>query len=1546
MAQNLRQALKEIGSKLANLPHSKDSLVKLLKQATNCLSEIDQSPPKSLLVAVQSCADAVAKAELLAQQDRDVRLLVSACICEIMRITAPVPPYNDDVLRDAFRVIVGTFSSLDEINSPSFGRMIAILETLAKYRSCVVMLDLECNDLVNEMFSTFLSIASNEHPEAVLISMQTIMVLLVDESEDVQEDLLLALLSALGQHESDISSAGQELAISVIEQCAGKLEPYINQFLISAISRNARSQSSCFNHHEIIYDIYRCSPQFLRGVTPYMLEELLANEPDVRLKSVNLLGWMFTLPGRTISEPFRPLFSEFLKRLTDRVVDIRTAVVGHMKGCLLSNPFRPEAAEIISALCDRLLDYDESVREQVVGAICDVAGHSLESVAIGTIKFVAERLRDKSITVKKYTLERLVELYRLQCLKFSDGSIEQNEYRWLPGKILRCFYDKDLRYEAVEKFLSDSLLPTEVSVKVKVRNWIAAFSEFEKVEIKALEQAFLQKQRLQKEMKRYLALRKKYQDKDTTDILERTSGCIRTLARSFKDPAKAEEDFQTLNQLKDNNVWKILTSLLDTSTSTAQALKGRDDLLKILGDRHPLFDFFGTLTTKCSLILFNKEHIEEILDELILHKSAGNEKLVSSCLRFLMILASFFPSIFRGVEEQLVLLLKDDNETIKEGILLVLAKVGGAIRSQLPTLDSSVDLLLEKLCIEGTRKQAKYSVQALAAITIGDGLKSLSLLYKHLVDMLDEGKHLPAILQSLGYIAQIAMPIFETREEEIVGFLSNRILPCSVVENISGTDWDNQSKQCLLKIFAIKTLVKSYLPTKDALLRTGIGNLLKLLKDILSFGEVSQTVESSIVDKAHLRLASAKAILRLSRIWDHKIPNDVFFFTIKISQDTYPQVRKQFLAKVHQYVKDRLVDVKYAISLPLAMHGIPEHEYKEYRHRLVEIVEMLYREAKSRKLYAPSGQNLPSDHPEYILAYFVHALAHDNSFPSIVERPGSEAFVPIFWRLYAFLSVFICQDVDGKLETVCPEVHNRVCAIVSVFKSIKLSEDVVDSNKSKNSHLVCEIGLIIIRNLSNQPDNDFMQSIPLPSALYTPITKSNYDVNEEFKLPWLANVDLFVYFKSSSLQVKSASVKDEKIFEAGDDDGKELPLMKMMKLLKSKKLKKKKPIINTASNKIKNQETDSETLSMVNEMRMGNLRRDVCMAAPELESDSIFLKKEETNDSKNNGTVLLSQRKKMKKTFKGEYGLGTSYKRKASEFDASMMSHTLKLKKNKRELGFKSQTMGISTSVSSNINSDSSILEGELTTGGMDVEPIKSMELSGDSGPASRAKNKVLSSRKGHSFTFKGDVHVDGDANHDKQQWLLEESSKDNSELVGWRIKVWWPMDRQFYEGVVQSFDAKKRKYLIFYDDGDVEMLKLEKEKWERIDDSHVPKQAPSPSPSTLCRRKENRCNSIKLSRKSPNRTSLPSCAGESRDELTDSGDGVEVERHAKLPGVESSFEDPTGAKEDDLFDAENTPDLSGSQPVEDPGNEKKACGDNSDDEPLLAWKLRVSKGD
>ena len=62
--------------------------------------------------------------------------------------------------QDVFSLIVGAFQHLDDIENPFFGRRASILDTVAKVRSCVVMLDLECDDLINDMFHHFLRTVS------------------------------------------------------------------------------------------------------------------------------------------------------------------------------------------------------------------------------------------------------------------------------------------------------------------------------------------------------------------------------------------------------------------------------------------------------------------------------------------------------------------------------------------------------------------------------------------------------------------------------------------------------------------------------------------------------------------------------------------------------------------------------------------------------------------------------------------------------------------------------------------------------------------------------------------------------------------------------------------------------------------------------------------------------------------------------------------------------------------------------------------------------------------------------------------------------------------------------------------------------------------------------------------------------------------------------------------------------------------------------------------------------------------------------------------
>ncbi|XP_044461448.1 sister chromatid cohesion protein PDS5 homolog A isoform X2 [Mangifera indica] len=1406
-------------------------------QAATCLSELDQSPPASMLEAMQPFLNAIVKPVLLKHQDKDVKLLVATCICEITRITAPEAPYSDDVLKDIFQLIVGTFSGLKDTSGPSFGRRVVILETLAKYRSCVVMLDLECNDLVNQMFTTFFEVASDDHPENVLSSMQTIMIVLLEESEDIQEDLLLVILSVLGRNKSDMP---RRLAMNVIKQCIGKLEASIKQFLVSSMSGDSRPENSQIDYHEVIYDIYRCAPQILSGVVPYLTGELLTEQLDIRLKAVQLVGYLFALPGSSNTEAFQPIFSEFLKRSTDRVVAVRMSVLDHVKSCLLPNPLRADIPEILSVLCDRLLDYDENVRKQVVAVICELACQALNSIPVETLKLVAERIRDKSLLVKIYTMERLAEVFRVYCLSSSDGSVDHNEFDWIPGKILRCFYDRDFRSDTIESILCGSLFPTKFSVKDRVRLWVRVFSGFDRVEMKALEKILEQKQRLQQEMQRYLSLRQMHQDGDAPEIQKKVLFCFRVMSRSFAEPTKAEENFQILDQLKDANIWKILTDILDPNISFHQACSCRDDLLNILGEKHRLYDFLSTLSMKCSYLLFSKEHVKEIFLEVAIQKSSGNAQCTQSCMDILGILARFSPFLLGGTEEELVNLLKDDNEIIKEGVLHVLAKAGGTIREKLAQSSSSVDLVLERLCLEGSRRQAKYAVHALAAITKDDGLKSLSVLYKRLVDMLEEKTHLPAVLQSLGCIAETATAVFETRETEIVEFIKCKILGFSNKKEDNEASWDDRSELCLLKIYGIKTLVKSYLPIKDAHLRPGIEELLGILRNMLSHGEMSEDLESSSVDKAHLRLASAKSILRLSKHWDHRIPVDVFHLTVRIPEISFPQAKKLFLSKVHQYVKDRLLDAKYASAFLFSITESKPLDFEEEKQNLADILHM-----KARQISVQSDANALIACPEYILPYVVHTLAH-HSCPDIDECKDVKAFELVYRRLYLIISLLIHKDEDVKSEAG----NNResIFPIVSLFHSIKCSEDKVDAAKSKNSHAICDIGLSIIKRLSQKEDymQEMISSVSLPPMLYKPYEKKEGDDSQASEdKTWLVDESALTHFESLKLEIDEPvgeEIAEDEALKEDERDGNEVPLGKMIQRLKSQgskagKAKKKK----SSLAEVNSAENDIDILKMVREINLDNLQSSNKFESSnghkhspsektKLDLDNQESEKRKATDAasisvpkRRRSSSVYSGIKSPKSASKGSLRVSGDDSLEASfpfikmdtDFPYSEARKSVEKKKVKntksdwlasgfqRKRSFSSKRKG----KGSDTNHDDEANEVGESDDDEDVKKSDVLMETDNTSPISNSKSPTGSAKKRKRRSIAG---------------LAKCTTKDRGvnieDLIGYRIKVWWPLDKEFYEGTVKSYDPIQQKHVILYDDGDVEVLRLNKERWELLD--------------------------------------------------------------------------------------------------------------------------------
>lgn len=227
----VERRLRDIGARLGSLPGSNKELLSLVEEAEIWLARVDQSPPKSMHDALKPTMDALVNKDLLNHPSQGIKVAVACCLTEVTRITAPEPPYGDDVMRDVFTVVVQSFAKLDDTESALFAKRVSMLETVAKVRSCVLMLDLECDDLILNTFDHFFSTISSTHQENVITSMETIMMFVIQESEPVHSDLASCLLRYLKKEKKDSLPASFMLAERIVGLCPEKLKPAFIELL-------------------------------------------------------------------------------------------------------------------------------------------------------------------------------------------------------------------------------------------------------------------------------------------------------------------------------------------------------------------------------------------------------------------------------------------------------------------------------------------------------------------------------------------------------------------------------------------------------------------------------------------------------------------------------------------------------------------------------------------------------------------------------------------------------------------------------------------------------------------------------------------------------------------------------------------------------------------------------------------------------------------------------------------------------------------------------------------------------------------------------------------------------------------------------------------------------------------------------------------------------------------------------------------------------------------------------------------------------------------
>ncbi|KMZ71150.1 hypothetical protein ZOSMA_187G00230 [Zostera marina] len=268
-------ALKAIGECLTTPPSDMRALCTFLEESHILLFIIAQSPSPDIYDGLKSIMQSIISTDLLEHFDEDIRVDVVACLSEIIRITAPNLPYGDETMMFIFKLIVETFRGLNLISTRSYRKRVLILETMAKVKSCNVILDLD-SQLIIRMFSCFFNTIRHQNEENVFSPMEMIMIDAIEASHDISDELIRCLLSSVKKDgRREVNPIAYVLGKRVIEKTHTKLRPY----LIAFFESSGRFQ---FNYSKIVTKICQNTklPPWLTIVKEFGSKLSIADDPE------------------------------------------------------------------------------------------------------------------------------------------------------------------------------------------------------------------------------------------------------------------------------------------------------------------------------------------------------------------------------------------------------------------------------------------------------------------------------------------------------------------------------------------------------------------------------------------------------------------------------------------------------------------------------------------------------------------------------------------------------------------------------------------------------------------------------------------------------------------------------------------------------------------------------------------------------------------------------------------------------------------------------------------------------------------------------------------------------------------------------------------------------------------------------------------------------------------------------------------------------------------------------------------------------------------
>lgn len=640
---------------------------------------------------------------LFTHNDKQVRLLATACSLEILCLYAPNVPWDDEVLLEFFRQLLrqlGNLSHTLTAEQPNHAIYVHMLSQLAVVKVGAVLTDQAMEqpaalEVLVEFVHTLLHSIRHKHSSAVMDLVQEALVVCFDEYHQatlpVPVVLLDELLLAVGQGPTTqitelhpetklpravaVPNPTHRIAAAILQSQVYLQMPVsqllngllTNESLVvdeSSISKD--SESEPVHLYKIIYHLYSVVPQYLTTVLGTLAQGLSSDDSLQRQAVTYWWGKLLVLH----TQHRQSFLSLWLPRAKDVHTPIREIVVKACVPLLLSTSKTHEDHKEIESVLQEVVTTDpsKSVRLLAIHELCDAEYNKAGAVSKKLLQAVASRIPSKDATERKDALTGLAQIYakhgavqdsleseleqlpnrkRKRSSRDPEEDVdEEGSYDWIPRRLLEACHFSDKLDSALRSRLYQIM--DDVLVGKQNRPAISLVWMLQHLDENAL-QNWLSLLRgrveVQRLLSKYLQLRSQAKRDSGADAM--AFQALQAAAALLPTP-KSEQFLEKLHKAKDQHMFRILAGICDPHHARSARKRALEDLVArtkaSLGEE--VADWMKQVVRRVAMGNFINETVLE--DCVVMAQEMWHEEHVVTCCKVLQSvhhIIGVFPSL-------------------------------------------------------------------------------------------------------------------------------------------------------------------------------------------------------------------------------------------------------------------------------------------------------------------------------------------------------------------------------------------------------------------------------------------------------------------------------------------------------------------------------------------------------------------------------------------------------------------------------------------------------------------------------------------------------------------------------------------------------------------------------------------------------------------------------------------------------------------------------------------------------------------------------------